>query len=339
MKAFNLSLALMFIAVNVFSQTTNSYPPNGNVGIGTTTPQSKLHLVDGNGGEQIRISRGTGTIRFVQDVNQDNLYLLNSDGLKTYMFWSQNGNVGVGTNLPESKLHIADGIGGEQIKISRGAGAVRLVQDNNQDNLYLINRDGSKTYTYWAPSGNVGIGTLAPQQKLDINGALALRGQALIDVGANEIYIGDISSNEGLIDNLSFFTKDTRRMYIDGNGNVSIGTTDPKGYRLAVAGKAIAEEIVVKLQSNWPDYVFEKNYNLRPLAEVETYINQNKHLPEVPAAKEMEANGVNLGEMDMLLLKKVEELTLYVIALKKETDALRKQNELQQKAMELLEQN
>jgi hypothetical protein len=69
-----------------------------------------------------------------------------------------------------------------------------------------------------------------------------------------------------------------------------------------------------------PDYVFEKNYNLRPLAEVENYINQNKHLPEVPAAKEMEANGVNLGEMNMLLLKKVEELTLYVIELKKENE-------------------
>ena len=74
----------------------------------------------------------------------------------------------------------------------------------------------------------------------------------------------------------------------------------------------------VDLNVPGPDYVFEKNYDLRPLTEVEAYINQNKHLPEIPAAKEMEQNGVNLGEMNMMLLKKVEELTLYVIELKKE---------------------
>jgi hypothetical protein len=62
-----------------------------------------------------------------------------------------------------------------------------------------------------------------------------------------------------------------------------------------------------------PDYVFEKDYNLLPLSELETYINQNKHLPEVPSAKEMDANGLNLKEMNLILLKKVEELTLHLI--------------------------
>ena len=93
----------------------------------------------------------------------------------------------------------------------------------------------------------------------------------------------------------------------------------------------------VDLNVPGPDYVFEKNYDLRPLTEVEAYINQNKHLPEIPAAKEMEKDGVNLGEMNMMLLKKVEELTLYMIDLKKENEAQRKQNEAQQIQIDILQ--
>jgi hypothetical protein len=79
-----------------------------------------------------------------------------------------------------------------------------------------------------------------------------------------------------------------------------------------------------------PDYVFEKSYSLPSLEEVKSYIDQNKHLPEVPSAKEMESNGVNLGEMNMLLLKKIEELTLYVIEQNKKL--LQQQNNLQQQS-------
>jgi hypothetical protein len=69
-----------------------------------------------------------------------------------------------------------------------------------------------------------------------------------------------------------------------------------------------------------PDYVFEKDYDLLSLSELETYITQNKHLPEVPSAKEMEAEGLNLKEMNLLLLKKVEELTLHLIEMKKTSE-------------------
>jgi hypothetical protein len=80
-------------------------------------------------------------------------------------------------------------------------------------------------------------------------------------------------------------------MRINNNGNVGIGTKNPDA-KLAVKGTVHTEEVKVDLNVPAPDYVFEKNYNLRTLAEIETYINQNKHLPEVPAAKEMEANGL-----------------------------------------------
>ncbi|EFK58570.1 hypothetical protein U0038_06445 [Sphingobacterium spiritivorum] len=95
------------------------------------------------------------------------------------------------------------------------------------------------------------------------------------------------------------------------NGNVGIGTTTPTE-RLSVNGNIRAREIKVET-NNWPDYVFEEDYKLTPLAEVETFIKANKHLPEVPSAREIEEDGLSLGEMNKLMMKKIEELTLHLI--------------------------
>ena len=122
---------------------------------------------------------------------------------------------------------------------------------------------------------------------------------------------------------LTFNTdNNTERLRINSFGNVGIGTTDPGSFKLAVNGKTWTTEVQVAV-SKPPDYVFEPTYHLSPLDSIKTYIDKNKHLPEVPSAKEMEKNGVNLGEMNMLLLKKIEELTLYVIELKKEVNELK----------------
>ena len=77
------------------------------------------------------------------------------------------------------------------------------------------------------------------------------------------------------------------------------------------------------VNSSWYDHVFEPNYNLRPLSDLEQYINQNYRLPEIPSAKEVETNGVNLGEMNAILIQKVEELTLYILDLQKQIDELK----------------
>jgi hypothetical protein len=106
-------------------------------------------------------------------------------------------------------------------------------------------------------------------------------------------------------------------------GNVGIGTTAPDA-KLTVKGTIHTNEVKVDLNVPGPDYVFEKGYDLMSLEETKAYIDANKHLPEVPSAKEMEKNGVQLGEMNLLLLKKVEELTLHIL---RQNEILQRQND------------
>jgi len=124
------------------------------------------------------------------------------------------------------------------------------------------------------------------------------------------------------------------KMRIKRNGLVGIGTENPDA-KLTVKGDIHAEEVLVDLSVPGPDYVFEEDYDLRTLEETEAYIRANKHLPEVPSAIEMEANGIELGEMNMLLLKKVEELTLHTIEQQK---MLEKQQSLIEQQGKLIEE-
>lgn len=121
---------------------------------------------------------------------------------------------------------------------------------------------------------------------------------------------------------LKFFALGVPVVSITSNGNMGIGTNSPTE-KLAVNGNIRAREIKVD-SGPWPDYVFNENYQLKSLAEVETFIKTNKHLPGIPNQNQVEKEGVNLGEMNRKLLEKVEELTLYVIELKKELDRVKK---------------
>jgi hypothetical protein len=133
---------------------------------------------------------------------------------------------------------------------------------------------------------------------------------------------------------MAFWTSPTiagglaERMRITTDGNVGIGTrltNNPNNYKLAVNGVIGAKEVQIEnTSSTWADYVFEPTYKLMSLQELQLYIASNKHLPEIPSAEEVKNNGHKLGEMDVLLLKKVEELTLYIIELKNENAELMK---------------
>ena len=109
-----------------------------------------------------------------------------------------------------------------------------------------------------------------------------------------------------------------------GDGNVGIGTTAPDE-KLAVNGNIHAKEVRVDL-TGWPDYVFKKGYDLPSLEEVQNHINEKGHLPNIPSAKEVAENGLELGEMDKLLLEKIEELTLYTLEQEEEIKKLKGQN-------------
>lgn len=115
-------------------------------------------------------------------------------------------------------------------------------------------------------------------------------------------------------------------------GNVGIGTSVvPTGYKMVVDGKIGARKVVVSQLSPWPDYVFSPNYKLISLPDLETLINKNKHLPGVPSAAKVAKEGVDIGDTQALLLKKIEELTLYVITINKKVEALSKENKLLRK--------
>jgi hypothetical protein len=128
------------------------------------------------------------------------------------------------------------------------------------------------------------------------------------------------------------------RMTIASNGNVGIGTGAVTGARLAVAGQVLATQVKVQAQSNWPDYVFEENYDLMSIDELGQYVKSQKHLPGLPSALDLEkAEGVELGEMQRLTIEKVEELTLYILELKLRSDELSNENAALRSRIESLE--
>ena len=117
---------------------------------------------------------------------------------------------------------------------------------------------------------------------------------------------------------------------INNNGNVGIGTSDPGNYKLAVEGKIGCRELKIN-QDSWADYVFKKEYTLKTLDEIECHINEKGYLPGMPSEAEVKENGgVEVGAMQVKLLEKIEEMTLHMIAMKKENEKLQKRvNELE----------
>ncbi|MBO9201766.1 MULTISPECIES: hypothetical protein [Niastella] len=123
------------------------------------------------------------------------------------------------------------------------------------------------------------------------------------------------------VDYVNILTQNVITTNLSGNVAIGVPNSDTKGYKLGVNGDAIFNRVVVKQYPNWADYVFEENYPLRSLHDLEQYIQQNGHLPEVPSAKQVEKTGLEVGENQVLLLKKIEELTLYIINQNKRLEA------------------
>ncbi|MFD0749239.1 flagellar export protein FliJ [Mucilaginibacter calamicampi] len=286
----------------------------------------------------------------------------------TDIYNSNTGNVGVGTNTPPRKLTVSNN-GNEGLEIGPGnlvgdpSNAVTSVYYNRNAGAFIDNVQMASSHSFAISgvtpsmhinsSGKVGIGTTSPSEKLTIVGNSEFKGSApylaltssswsgpaYLQTGVdatgatNGNYFGFLNpAGKGF----SFSQYGVVKLIIDPtNGNVGIGTTYvPNDYKLAVNGAAIATSMNVMPSGSWPDFVFLKDYKLPTLAEVKTYIDKNRHLPDMPSANDVHTNGVDLGEMNRLLLKKVEELTLYLIKKDEQVKEQQKINRLQQKQID-----
>ncbi|WP_298544457.1 hypothetical protein [uncultured Aquimarina sp.] len=296
---------------------------NGNVGIGTTNPQSKLEI------------KQSGTIGGTW--NPSGSFLTISDSGSSKMIIDSNEIYGSGT------LHIGSKTG-DIIRF-------RTVSENSTSDKVVIKENG-----------NVGIGTTTPSAKLQIEGQTKVGKWGVLTLdwtnetnwgGSSNKWAGYIGFNSSRNDedpkdyykgNNKYTSKGvfegsnygfrwlyrnhnnhdsdaqhqlSEYMRLTNDGNLGIGTTNTQGYKLAIAGKAVAEEVKVALQTNWPDYVFKDTYQLPTLQQVEDHITTKGHLINIPSAAEVSENGIQLGEMNAKLLEKIEELTLYTIAQEK----------------------
>jgi hypothetical protein len=300
----------------------------GNWGIGLSDPLAKLHIN----------STVSSQVPFRVDLIGSPRLVVNGAGL-----------VGINTTVPQKNLHVE---GNEILSTGvqagfqfRNRGSSSVADDwvwYSQDNIARFWRAGYGDMMGITTAGNVGIGTLNPAARFEVNRSIgaALVAKftnssttgdrtALIDIqnGNNVLWrygVGGTGNGLG-INNGQFYIERAgigSVLTINTSGNVGIGTNVPDSYyKLSVRGPIRATE--VRVNTGWADYVFEKDYRLQPLAEVEAYIKENKHLPDVPSAAEVEQNGINVGEMNAVLLRKIEELTLHLIELKKDNDLLK----------------
>jgi hypothetical protein len=225
---------------------------------------------------------------------------------------SGDGNVGISTSAPRAVLDVAKyvGFGSLGIVLSRmGEG------DGNGDGTYL----GVKGYETQFSAYNGKTFALEHSFYGETNSSVSF-------------YRG--SSQIGGF--MTFSTNNNKeQMRIDSWGNIGIGITNPTE-RLTVNGKIKANEIRVD-GNGQPDYVFEEGYKISSLKETEQYIKLNKHLPEIPSAADAAKNGIALGEMNKLLLKKIEELTLHLIEKDKQYGELLNDVKKQEERLRLLE--
>ena len=284
---------------------------SGEMGLGTQTPKARLDISNPSPAEGqntlLRLSNGfvSGTLN-KPTLNFNNGY---SENVSGYYGWY------VGAKVA----------GAGHFDISRKVGT-----------------DDHETMLRIADNGNLGLGTASPATKLEVKGTAAdavltlnapaanEKGILLQDdgttqwkiakeAGSNDLVIGDGS----LVNSIRL-----KKQFAGGPARVVIGNQDVainggfQDIKLACSGTGIFKELGVLPGANWSDYVFDANYQLMSLDSLAKFISANHHLPEVPSAKEVEANGIRVAEMNALLLKKVEELTLHLIDIKKKVDQL-----------------
>jgi hypothetical protein len=267
--------------------------------------------------------------------------------------FSVNGNIVIEADGTNSPVHLSFK------RLSDGWNAARIVQKYSQTQFgahLTFETNGYSSLSNLVErmritaDGNVGIGTTIPLDKLHVYGNMSLMPD---DAGSTPTYInfkrasdgwnaariGQRYAQVGYGSHLVFetnangsLTNLVERMRITYDGNVLIAKTSQinTSYKLDVNGSIRSNEIVVN--TTGADFVFDNHYKLPKLSEVERYILEHKHLPEIQSADEMQKDGVEIGQLNTKLLQKVEELTLYVIDLQKQVIQLQELNRMQQES-------
>lgn len=208
-------------------------------------------------------------------------------------------------------------LGGNKAPFRRG---ISTGYDNvsGEFNFYINSNQINAAYNFYNNTGDNVTPNLSNLMTLAANGRLSL------GIGQNSSSQGNAQLNVNVTDNTGDYTNSNAIDVYD-------YTSGKVNFRVKDNGNVFAREVTVQL-TNFPDYVFKANYKLMPLNEVETYVNKNNHLPNVPAAKDIEAKGANLGEIQKANIEKTEELFLYLFELNKRVQSLEKENkELKQK--------
>ncbi len=303
----------------------------GNVGIGTQSPSAKFHVVAGSKQEiQTYIATSASGISDFAVGGVGWKFTRPGDGAFAHGIYTYDSSGGVKNNLAVSSR--------SDIVFTAGSS----------------DPSGSPERMRISETGNVGVGTTNPGAKLEVKGSYGSTGSGgdlyantensviTLDAGSSRLgfvkQYGDYPAiaagsasplrlghwnTPNLLGNVSSGTF-TPNLVIDTAGNVGIGTTNTSSYKLAVLGSIHATSVVV--ETGWSDYVFDKDYRLAPLSEVEAHIKAEKHLPGIPSAAEVAEKGVSLGDMQSKLLAKVEELTLHLIEQEKRIARLEQEN-------------
>lgn len=280
-------------------------------------------------------STGEKTIAYLGGTNGGTTFsIFNPDSVRSVNFSSNNNSYvnnaysfGVGTNSPTAKLHVE--------------GSAKFSNSNGSESIII---EGSGTTNYAGSylsmkAGDISTGNAFNQVQFITHRGTTGDGYFAFQRRLNNTYHGELLQYSDVhgwrfftaLNKTSTGTNEALRITPDGKVGIGVDVV-PAGYLFAVDGKMLTEKVIVRKSENWPDFVFEKDYILPPLSEIEEYIEENKHLPEIPSASQVEEDGQDLAEMNRLLLKKVEELTLYLI----EEHNL---NKSQQKEIEVLKES
>lgn len=307
----------------------------GHVGIGTTNPSAKLDIIGGNwnlpGGSagDVRVGNsvynlrigvetiggGAGTVRMYSDGGS--LMLGTNDA--THLTMTTVGNVGIGTEAPVSKLRVVGPVSSTAHIIS---GATTYVGTSDVRAIEGISTPASG-YGYGGYFLGGYMGAYAQASSGNYSGfTYAVYGNATGTAGTRVGIYGTASG--GATNWAGYFNGGN--VYVANELRIGSGAlTGATGYKVAIDGKVIAEELRVQLSGAWPDYVFEESYALPSISTLSQYIKEHKHLPGVPSAKAVAEDGILVGEMQRVLLEKIEELTLHIVDLNARIEQLEKQ--------------